>query len=155
MGINNFCSACSNSKNKEAFELNPFLKDLKGQYNNYKDFSYFDLHILKKNYISDDLEIEGVFLDKKGKSAFKGKISKSKIELDTISIYGDDSPEYTFEGFYNEEKKKYTGIFSQRHTTKTQGGFWIELLDNNIWTDIGVNGITSSRTPSTLFSFGH
>jgi hypothetical protein len=155
MGVNNFCSACSDSKNKEGLELNPYSKDLKGQYNNYKDFSYFNLHIFKKNLICEDYEIEGIFINKKGKSAFKGKLSKKKIEIETKSIYADDSPEYTFSGTFDEEKKKYTGSFSRKRTANSEGNFWIELLDHNFWGDVTSNRLTSSITPSSAFYLSH
>ena len=152
--MGNFCYLpCLEDQNKNKIELNPFYKDFKGQYNNYKEYSNFDLNISKKTLNNDQIEIEGVLIDKKGKSLFIGKVTKADILIET-KIRNNDNymREIIFQGNYNGDKKRYLGTFTTKNEKSSHGKFWISVIDNNFWMDTAVSGKVSSYTHDTNYS---
>src|SRR4051812_22392144 len=126
-------SLCFNSSdNNAANEIKTHFKDMRGQYNNYKDFSSFDLNISRKIKLDNDFEIEGTFVDKKGKSQFNGKVNKRNISIEISTAQGDDNnAEYVYEGEIDDNSKKYIGNYYDKAQKKAFGKFWIEVIENN------------------------
>ena len=150
MGGINFFSLCCDKYENQKLELKAFYKDFRGQYNSYMEYSNFELNISKKTFNNNEIEIEGIFVDKKGKSKFTGKLTKTNITLDTRVIDDDTiSHELIFQGEYNLYKKRYFGTFTKKNSKNYKGKFWIEVLENNFWMETGVTSKASAITYDT------
>ena len=133
----NYCKMCKGEEEEEkiTFILNNFLMDFKGKYNYYSEYSSFEIDISKKKLNQDQFEIEGLFVDKMGKSTFSGKISQTEISIDTKLVRQEKTPhELNFKGKYDIKNKKYFGIIKKKFS-KSRGKFWMNVKDNNFWTE--------------------
>ena len=135
-------------KTRELNEQINLKVKMKGQYNNYKDFSNFEIDVSSKTLIVDDLySIEGFLRDRKGKSIISGRITKENVFLQIRPNPNEkqNEREVLYEGFYNQAKRKYFGLFKHRTNTKISGQFWLEIIENNIWFETGITGRNVSK----------
>ena len=114
---------------------------MKGQYNNFKDFSNFEIKVTSQTLINEDqYNIDGTLYDKQGKSLFTGKISRQEVSIQIKSISNENMSDISLEGKFDEFKRKYFGILKEKYSVKIEGRFWIEIIENNIWSAIMITG---------------
>lgn len=112
-------------------EIKLAYKDLKGQYNNYKVQSDFDIYLNRKMKTEKGFNIEGYFIEKKQKYKLSGEISKESLK---IEINFSDSVKILFQGNMNIEFDKYLGTYEfTGNVQKNIGNFWIKVLDKTFW----------------------
>jgi hypothetical protein len=126
------CLEQSSNTSNQNLESNTIV--VKGQSNNFRDYSNFSLKVVKLRHLtSEELEIEGFMTDKKGKSSFIGRITKQKISIECRTLSDQVAELVNFEGMHDATRSKYIGEFKMKRSQKGFGSFWMEQFNEDFW----------------------
>jgi hypothetical protein len=128
------CKCLEQSSNLSNQNLETSTIVVKGQSNNFRDYSNFSLKVVKmKHLTNEELEIEGFMTDKKGKSSFIGRITKQRISIECRTLSDQVAELVNFEGIHDSTRSKYIGEFKMRRSQKGYGSFWMEQFNEDFW----------------------